>query len=152
MKKILLIGILGFIISSFTITASSQTLYEDDFSTPDGWKFSKNITSGTNNSEYYDSRTHTTVSFSDGTMKVGGDFFAHKFFPETYTTGVLEANFKMKRNGNFATVAFVGKARYVTSALYIDEAGVVNANHQYGQANENGFKLADIIITLHHGK
>ena len=96
MKKILLIGILGLIISSFTITASSQTLFEHDFSTPDGWKFTKNITSGTNNSEVYDSSIHTTVSFSDGTMKVGGDFFAHKFVPETYTTGVLEANFKMK--------------------------------------------------------
>ena len=107
MKKILLIGILGFIISSFTITASSQTLYEDDFSTPEGWKFSKSISTGERNAKVYDSSIHTTVSFSDGTMKVGGDFFAHKFFPETYTTGVLEANFKMKRNGNFATVAFV---------------------------------------------
>ena len=81
MKKILLIGILGLIITLFTVTANSQTLYDYDFSTPDGWKFSKNITSGTRNSEDYDSSIHTTVSFSDGTMKVGGEFFAHKFFP-----------------------------------------------------------------------
>lgn len=145
MKKILLIGILGLIITLFTVTANSQTLYDYDFSTPDGWKFSKNITSGTRNSEDYDSSIHTTVSFSDGTMKVGGEFFAHKFFPEIYTTGVLEANFKMKRNGNFATVAFVSNARYVTSALYIDEAGVVNANHQYGQANYNGKALMKLL-------
>ena len=147
MKRISIVGILSLILTLGMITVNAQTLYEGDLSSSAGWRISNSIAHEKHKTSNYNSDVHTTVSFSDGVMSVDGTWYAHIFFPQAYTSGVIEAEFSLKRNSGDSAVDFMNTIGTPRSAIYIRESGVVSINHQDGDTagGANGVTLMKLL-------
>lgn len=147
MKRISIIGILCTILTLFTLNVNAEVIYEGDLSYSVGWRISSGVTDAYNSTTNYMLKNHKTVKFGDGVMNVDGSWYAHMFFPQEYTSGVVETSFKLKRNSGVAEVDFISTTAEIRSGLYINENGSVNINHQDGSVatGANGISLMKLL-------